>query len=67
MTRKSLYHYSEIEAYKFITFRTQDSIDPYLQRFSNMTGISVSAKQMKIDEYCDQSSKGCYLMVIFLT
>lgn len=58
MKRKSLHHYSELETYQFITFRTQDSIDPYLHK---ITGLSVAVKQMKIDEYCDQSSKGCYL------
>ena len=61
MGRKSLYHFSELDAYQFITFRTQDSIDPYLQKISKMTKITTSEKQMKIDEYCDQSNKGCYL------
>jgi len=61
MTRKSLHHYSELEAYQFITFRTQDSIDPYLKKISKMIELDVSARQMKIDEYCDQSNKGCYL------
>ena len=61
MIRKCLHHYSELETYQFITFRTQDSIDTYLQKASKMMELSVSERQMKIDEYCDQSNKGCYL------
>lgn len=61
MIRKSLHHYSQLEACQFITFRTQDSIDTYLQKVSKMMELSVSERQMKIDEYCDQSNKGCYL------
>ena len=61
MKRKSLHHYSELETYQFITFRTQDSIDPYLHKIYKMMELSVSERQMKIDEYCDQSNKGCYL------
>ena len=61
MIRKSLHHYSELEAYQFITFRTQDSIDPYIQKCSKMLELSASERQMKIDDYCDHSSNGCYL------
>ncbi len=61
MIQKSLHHYSKKEAYQFITFRTQDSIDPYLQKLSKMLDLSASERQMKIDKYCDQSNKGCYL------
>ena len=61
MKRKILHHYSGLETYQFITFRTQDSIDPYLHKVFKMMELSVSERQMKIDEYCDQSNKGCYL------
>lgn len=61
MIRKSLHHYSELNTYQFITFRTQDSIDPYLKKISKMMELSISERQMKIDEYCDQSTTGCYL------
>jgi len=61
MHKKSLHHYSELNTYQFITFRTQDSIDPFLHNISKMTELSISEKQMKIDTYCDQSDKGCYL------
>ena len=48
MVRKSLHHYSELEIYQFITFRTQDSIDTYLQKVSKMMELSVSERQMNI-------------------
>ena len=62
MIRKTLHHYSEIESYQFITFRTLDSIDPYLHKISKTPRLSVSERQMKIDEYCDHSTLGCYLI-----
>jgi REP element-mobilizing transposase RayT len=61
MLRKTLHHYTEIESYQFITFRTQDSIDPYLHKISKMINLTTSERQMKIDCYCDQSDNGCYL------
>jgi len=61
MLRKNLHHYTEIESYQFITFRTQDSIDPYLQKISKIMELSVSERQMRIDKYCDKSNKGCHL------
>lgn len=61
MKKKSLHHYSELESYQFITFRTQDSLDPFLHKLLALNNISISEKQMKIDKYCDQSNQGCYL------
>jgi len=61
MIRKSLHHYSELNAIQFVTFRTRDSVDDYLHRINHASGLSTSKKQMKIDEYCDQLDKGCYL------
>ena len=61
MKRENLHHYSELDSYQFITFRTQDSIDPYLHKVSKMMELSVSDRQMKIDEYCDRSNKGYHL------
>ncbi|NOQ15480.1 MAG: hypothetical protein GQ581_00300 [Methyloprofundus sp.] len=61
MARKSLFHYSALESYQFITFRTQDSVDLYLLKISKIIGLSTAEKQMKIDKYCDESNKGCYL------
>ncbi len=59
--RKSLHHYSELNAVQFVTFRTRDSVDEYLQRINNHNELSTSEKQMKIDAYCDQLDKGCDL------
>ncbi|MDC9729237.1 MAG: transposase [Methyloprofundus sp.] len=56
-----LHHYSEEGAYQFVTFRTQDSIDPFLMKLSKNTNLSVSAKEMQIDEYSDSLDRGCYL------
>lgn len=61
MKTKSIHHYSKLEAYQFITFRTQDSIDTYFQKISKTTEFSISERQMKIDGYCDNSNKGCHL------
>ena len=67
MTRKALHHYSELNTYQFVTFRTQDSVDAYLLGIHGNPNLSASEKQMKIDEYCDLSNKGCYLNGEILT
>jgi len=67
MTRKALSHYSELNTYQFVTFRTQDSIDAYLLGINEMLDLSASERQMKIDKYCDLSNKGCYLTGEILT
>ena len=61
MYKRTLYHYSKFDTYQFVTFRTQDSVEDYLQRVKKISGLSVSKKQMNIDSYCDQSDKGCCL------
>ncbi|RLA24945.1 MAG: hypothetical protein DRQ62_03980 [Gammaproteobacteria bacterium] len=61
MYKRTLHHYSKFDTYQFVTFRTQDSVDDYLQRVKQISGLSLAKKQMQIDSYCDQSSKGCYL------
>lgn len=61
MIRKSLHHYSELNAVQFVTFRRRDSVDEYLKRINNHSELTASEKQMKIDAYCDQLDKGCYL------
>jgi len=67
MIRKSLHHYSELNAVQFVTFRTRDSVDEYLQRINNNNELSTSEKQMKIDVYCDQLDRGCYLNANVIT
>ncbi len=58
---KNLNHYSEINAYQFVTFRTKDSIDDFLLRLNTLKYSSESKKQQAIDEYCDTSKAGRYL------
>jgi len=67
MTRRSLSHYSELNTYQFVTFRTQDSVDAYLLGINEKLDLSISERQMKVDEYCDVSNKGCYLTGEILT
>lgn len=61
MYKRTLHHYSKLDTFQFVTFRTQDSVDDYLQRANQISRLSIAQKQMNIDSYCDQSSKGCYL------
>ena len=61
MNKRTLYHYSRLNTHQFVTFRTQDSVDDYLQKIQRRADLSISQKQMKLDSYCDQSNKGCYL------
>ncbi len=53
-------HLNFIGYYQFITFRTKDSLDPYLKKLyaSNETE---KIKQYKIDRYLDTSQKGALL------
>ena len=59
--RKKLHHYSQLNTYQFITFRTKDSMDYYLLRLKEEKQQSESQKQLKIDEYLDKSNAGCIL------
>ncbi|TXL13153.1 hypothetical protein BMR05_12800 [Methylococcaceae bacterium HT4] len=59
--KRTLNHYSKFDTYQFVTFRTQDSVDDYLHRVNQNSGLSISQRQMEIDSYCDQPNKGCYL------
>ncbi|WP_428356330.1 transposase [Methyloprofundus sp.] len=61
MNKKTLNHYSQLNVYQFVTFRTHDSVDEYLHRVNQTPDLSISQKQMNIDSYCDRSNKGCYL------
>jgi REP element-mobilizing transposase RayT len=46
--------------YQFITFRTYDSLDSYLEKLYELN-ISNKQKQQQIDTYLDTSQKGAYL------
>lgn len=55
--RKQLFHYSQINNYQFVTFRTKASVDDFLIRIKD-SNIDESLKQLKIDQYLDQSGQG---------
>ena len=46
--------------YQFVTFRTKDSIDGYIQKLYG-SGDSEKLKQYKIDSYLDKSENGAFL------
>ncbi len=52
-----LHHYSQINAYQFVTFRTLASVDDYLLKINEST-LNESSKQLQIDNYLDKSDKG---------
>ncbi len=59
-SHKHLPHIDEANHYQFITFRTQDSIDPYLKKLAQQN-LSHRKQQLAIDQYLDQSNNGTYL------
>ena len=48
------------EYYQFITFRTNDSLDDYLEKIY-VSDQGNSQKQLSADSYLDSSKKGAYL------
>ncbi|MEE7626978.1 transposase [Methylobacter sp. Wu8] len=57
---KHLHHYSRLNAVQFVTFRTQDSLDAYLNQLIG-SDLEMSKKQWRIDQYLDKSREGAYL------
>lgn len=55
--KNQLYHYSQINTYQFVTFRTKSSIDDFIRRM-NLSNFSNSQKQFNIDAHLDVSDKG---------
>jgi len=55
--RKQLFHYSQLNSYQFVTFRTQASIDDFLIRMKD-SPLDESQKQLAMDKYIDTSNKG---------
>jgi REP element-mobilizing transposase RayT len=55
--RKQLFHFSQLNSYQFVTFRTQASIDDYLLRMKD-SQLEESKKQLAMDKYLDTSDKG---------
>ncbi len=60
MKHSNLPHISLKGHYQFVTFRTKDSVDEYLNRLQNSFDDN-RIKQQKIDNYLDSSTKGAYL------
>jgi len=60
MKYRKLPHIDLPEHYQFITFRTYDSIDGYLQKLYELP-IDNSKKQFAADQYLDRSKCGAYL------
>ena len=56
---KKLPHIDTIDAYQFVTIRTQDSLDSYLKKLESLD-IPNARKQVQVDRYLDNSEKGCY-------
>ena len=61
MTHKSLPHIDQKNAIQFVTFRTEESMAYYLQKNNIDTTESTSKKQLKLDNFLDNSSAGAIL------
>ena len=60
MKHIKLPHIDLNEHYQFITFRTNNSLDKYLEKLYNAEQEN-SKKQLAVDEYLDSSTNGAYL------
>ena len=58
--RTFLPHIDMIGYYQFVTFRTHDSLDDFITKIRN-ENINSREQEYKIDQYIDNSPKGCYL------
>ena len=66
---RHLSHIDIKDHYQFITFRTQDSVDPYLIKLAGQN-LPNGRKQLAIDTYLDKSQNGAYLtddVLLFLS
>lgn len=54
-------HIDSTEYYQFVTFRTHDSVDEFIQKYDLDSTLSNKEKQLKIDDYLDTSLNGAYL------
>ena len=57
---RHLHHIDLVDHYQFITFRTHDSVDAFVKKLA-LQNKTNQQRQMKVDEYLDQSIKGAYL------
>jgi REP element-mobilizing transposase RayT len=57
----NLPHFSSINQYQFITFRTKDSTDEFILKQLKNNNLETRIIQQNIDTYLDTSKKGSYL------
>jgi len=57
----NLPHLNQKSHYQFITFRTKDSTDTFIQKLLSQNNIETKKLQYQIDTYLDNSSAGAYL------
>ena len=60
MKYRHLPHIDVAGYYQFITFRTYDSTDGFIEKLSNQNKPN-NKKQLDVDEYLDSSQQGAYL------
>ncbi len=60
MKHRKLPHIDIPQHYQFVTFRTHDSLDAYLQKLYDLP-MDNPKKQLAADEYLDRSAQGAYL------
>ncbi len=58
---KKLPHIDAKNHYQFVTFRTNDSLDSYINKLIKDENLKQNIKQYKIDEILDTSNNGAYL------
>lgn len=57
----NLPHINQKSHYQFITFRTKDSTDAFVQKLLAQNNIQTKILQYQIDNYLDNSQSGAYL------
>lgn len=62
---KKLPHIDTLKHYQFITFRTHESIDNYVNKITK-ENITNNKRQYLVDKYLDNSRKGGYLQGVIL-
>ena len=60
MEYKHLHHIDLNDHYQFITFRTHDSVDDFVNKLLSKP-IEEKYRQQELDDYLDHSKKGSYL------
>lgn len=61
MKYKKLFHLEYYNAIQFVTFRTQESLQYYLNQHNQNTHLSIAKQQLNLDQFLDTSNEGAYL------